>query len=232
MIYRVSDLYVDIPSGGGLAERCKAYLDPSGASPDITIREARYRPEVWPRLTYDNMAYMESGVQFYLQLLRFNGMMLHSSAVAMDGRAYLFSGPCGAGKSTHTRLWQSEFGENAVVFNDDKPALRLINGEWIAYGTPWCGKDGININMKAPVAGICFLQRGELSIRRLGAEEALGSFLSQTMHRIWERQMDRLLTLVDDLIARIPIFELTSHAEPECAHLSYETLLEAAQNLL
>lgn len=34
------------------------------------------------------------------------GFYLHSSAVELDGRAYLFSGKSGVGKSTHTRLWQ------------------------------------------------------------------------------------------------------------------------------
>ena len=39
------------------------------------------------------------------------GFYLHSSAVELDGRAYLFSGKSGVGKSTHTRLWQQIFGD-------------------------------------------------------------------------------------------------------------------------
>ena len=66
----------------------------------------------------------------------YNGLMLHASAAALGGRAYLFSGPCGRGKSTHTRLWQQTFGEAVQVFNDDKPALRRLDGRWYAYGTP------------------------------------------------------------------------------------------------
>lgn len=55
----------------------------------------------------------------------YNGLMLHASAAALGGRAYLFSGPCGRGKSTHTRLWQQTFGEAVQVFNDDKPVLAV-----------------------------------------------------------------------------------------------------------
>lgn len=97
----------------------------------------------------------------------YNGLMLHASAAALGGRACLFSGPCGRGKSTHTRLWQQTFGEAVQVFNDDKPALRRLDGRWYAYGTPWCGKDGINLNQKWPLGGICFLEKSqENRIRR------------------------------------------------------------------
>ena len=140
----------------------------------IVIDEKKYRPNVWGNISPEEYEYMESGAHFYGQLLNFNGLMLHSSAVAMNGNAYLFSGPCGRGKSTHTRLWQSAFGEAASVFNDDKPALRRLDTGWFAYGTPWCGKDGINKNEKWPLAGICFLKKAEHNrIRQLTPEEAL-----------------------------------------------------------
>ncbi|MBO5111539.1 MAG: hypothetical protein J6D21_12600 [Clostridia bacterium] len=174
---------------------------------------------------------MESGSQFYFKLMDFNGMMLHASAVELDGRAYLFSGPSGMGKSTHTRLWQSTFGENAKVFNDDKPALRLLDGRWFAYGTPWCGKDGININMKVPLAGICFLRRGKTNeIRRLPPQEAAARILGQTPWRFKKvENLDKLLNLVNQLIRDIPVYELYNLPEPEAAQLSYETMRRGAE---
>lgn len=51
--------------------------------------------------------------------------LFHCSAVAVDGRAYLFTAPSGTGKSTHTRLWREVFGERAVMVNDDKPLLQV-----------------------------------------------------------------------------------------------------------
>ena len=50
-------------------------------------------------------------------------LMLHGSTIAVDGRAYLFTAPCGTGKSTHTRLWREVFGDRALMVNDDKPLL-------------------------------------------------------------------------------------------------------------
>ena len=177
----------------------------------IVIDETKYRPHLYEGFSENDIAYMESGWQFYLQLLKFNGLMLHASAVAMDGSAYLFSGPCGRGKSTHTRLWQSAFGEAASVFN--------------AYGTPWCGKDGINKNEKWPLAGICFLKKAEHNrIRQLTPEEALPLLLGQTTYRLRPENMNLLLTHMDQLLREVPVYELENTPTESAARLSYETM--------
>lgn len=179
------------------------------------------------------VAYLESCWQFYVRLLNFDGFYLHSSAVCVDGRAYLFSGPCGMGKSTHTRLWQGIFGENAKVFNDDKPALRCIDGVWYAYGTPWCGKDDININMKAKLAGICFLKQApENKIRRMPEAEAAMNIISQTIRYFKNTEkLDLMISHVNALVHQIPVFELENRPEPDAARLSYETMRRAAEEL-
>lgn len=174
---------------------------------------------------------MESGSQFYAQLLLYDGLMLHASAVELNGMAYLFSGPCGAGKSTHTRLWQQTFGEAARVFNDDKPALRLLDGRWFAYGTPWSGKNHINLNMKVPLAGICFLKQApEDKIKRLSQKDAVSNVISQTLRRFFlEEKLSLMLSHVDRLVREIPVFELESRPYEAAARLSYETMKQAAQ---
>jgi hypothetical protein len=175
---------------------------------------------------------MESAYQFCHQLLDFNGLYLHASAIEWEGRAYLFSGPSGMGKSTHTRLWQSIFPD-AQVFNDDKPALRLLDGQWFAYGTPWCGKDGININMKVPLGGICFLRRGEANtIRRLPIPEATAGIISQTVRRFQTvDRLDLLLKHVENLVTRIPVYELHCLPNSDAARLSYETMRQGAEEI-
>jgi hypothetical protein len=225
MICRVADLFVSVPESGGLEKRCRPYLAEDGAAAEIIIKEELYNEAHWPGLKGDDVAYMDSGWQFYVALMRRGGMMLHSSAVVLDGKAYLFSGPSGMGKSTHTRLWQKEF-PGAVVINDDKPALRKIDGVWYAYGTPWCGKDGININTSAPLAGICFLRRGEENkIRRLPPVEAVAAVMTQTLWRCKTPEALSVLTdIVDKLVRDIPIYELYNRPEPAAAHLSYRTM--------
>ena len=71
------------------------------------------------------------------KLLEQDTLLLHGSTVAVDGQAYLFTAPCGTGKSTHTRLWRELFGDRAVMVNDDKVFLQLRRMEVLACGSPW-----------------------------------------------------------------------------------------------
>ena len=229
----IADVSVEIPTAEALFHRCMEYQHDDGTEPDIIICEEKYRHNVWPLLDRHGVAYMESGIQFYSHLMKFNGMMLHASAVELDGKAYLFSGPCGMGKSTHTRIWQQTFGSAAQVFNDDKPALRHLDGKWYAYGTPWCGKDGINQNKKVPLAGICFLKQApENKIRQLTPVEAVQRIISQTRRRFSQLEnLDLMLQIVEKLSLEIPVFELENRPEPEAALLSYETMRRKAEEI-
>ena len=231
MLCKIADLLVDVPAAGGLASRCRDYLTDEVREADIMICEDRYRRENYPAgASEEQIAYMESAAQFFSRLLNFDGVLLHASCVELDGKAYLFSADSGTGKSTHTRLWLDLF-EGAKVFNDDKPALRRLDGRWYAYGLPWCGKDGININMRVPLAGICFLKQAPHNdIRRLNSAEAIGRLMPQTLRNV--RQVERLdiiLSNFDKLIREIPIFELENRPEPAAAQLSYETMRRAAE---
>lgn len=230
MLCKIADLITDVPDTGGLAPRCLDYRYSGMQMPDIVIREERYRRGHYdPRLSENTVAYMEAAYQFYLELVNFSGFYLHASAVVKDGKAYLFSGPSRAGKSTHGRLWQQEF--DAYVINDDKPALRLLDGTWYAYGTPWCGKDGINRNEKVPVAGLCFLKKApENRIRRLDLQEAMRKILSQTIYKFTQaEQLDKMLGLVEQFLRKIPVYELENVPEPTAAQLSCETLNRGAE---
>lgn len=233
MLCKIADLTVEIPDVGGLAPRCGEYICENETQAQIILEKEKMDIASWQErgVSIENAYYLESGFMFYRKLLKFNGFYLHASAVEMNGRAYLFSAPCGTGKSTHTKLWQEAFGENAQVFNDDKPAMRVLDGKCYAYGTPWCGKDGINQNKKVSLGGICFIKRGEENkIRRLNNSEALQRILWQTLHKIPnEEPLDRLLGLVDDLIRHVPVYELECLPNVEAAKLSYETMRRGAE---
>lgn len=234
---RIADLIVEIPEVGDLVPRCQAYRlaeSEQQIGADITIRTDHFDMDAMPLLSENDKIYVESGLDFRRQLLALGGMVLHSSAVEVDGKAYLFSAPCGTGKSTHTALWESTFGtDRARVFNDDKPPLRCLDGVWYAYGAPWCGKDGLNRNRKVPVAGICFLKQGpENRIRRLSSAEAIHHILWQSAYRFRSvERMDMMLHLVDRLVRKIPVYELENRPEPEAAILSYETMRHGAEEI-
>ena len=230
MLVKVADLLVEVSEEGGIAPLLEEYRTAEKRKADVVIDASQYRARSRESLSPFNCAYVESSAQFSYWLLRFSGMMLHASAIELDGRAYLFSGPCGIGKSTHTRLWKEEFS-SSVIFNDDKPALRLIDGRWFAYGTPWSGKNHVNANMRVPLAGICFLKRGaENSIRRLSTVEAVPRLINQTM-RVFgkEGELDLMLRAVESLAKNIPIYELSALPNGEAARLTHDTMLLGAQ---
>lgn len=224
MICSIADITTDIPTEGGMDTFCSEYVIKGTSEASIIIDASRYNIANWPGLNPDDLAYMESGQQFYVNLLRFKGMLLHSSCIVIDNAAYLISGPCGVGKSTHTKLLNNYYG--GEIINDDKPALRLSKGQWIAYGTPWSGKHHININTSAPIKAICFMSRDRSSnsIRKLDAFQAMANLMSQTTFRLDEKYMGKLLDLIEQLVSQVPIYEMESLANEESARLLYETM--------
>lgn len=227
---KIADIIVEIPAAGDLPQRCQEYLYAGDGAPDMFLDTGLPPAEKWPDLTEDQRIYLASGFRFSRDLLKFGGFYLHSSAVLADGRAYLFSGPCGMGKSTHARLWL-DLLNSAQIINDDKPALRRIDGVWYAFGTPWCGKDGINRNEKVPLGGICFLRRGaQNSICRLSGLEAAKNIFGQTTYQFKSRENALLLMeLVDHLVREVPVFRLECLPDLDAAKLSYDTMSAAAK---
>ena len=154
------------------------------------------------------------------KLLERDTLLLHGSTVAVDGQAYLFTAPCGTGKSTHTRLWREQFGDRAVMVNDDKAFLQLRpEGVW-AYGSPWTGKHGIGTNISVPLKGICFLQRGsENRIQKAQPQE----WLPELIHQCFLPE-ERYAPLVSQLAQRIPLWEMTCTKDTQSAAVAFNAM--------
>lgn len=228
MICKIAGLGVDVPPVGDLPARCLPYL--ADVSTDIFLDREEMDPERWDNESPEMNYYLQSGFQFYRKLMDYDGLMLHSSCVVVEGYAYLFCGPCGIGKSTHTAKYLKAF-PGAVIINDDKPALRLVDGRWIAFGTPWCGKDGINRNTSAPIAGICILHRGETKLNRLGLLEAAGYLLLQTNGRKTPEQARKLMRLINAIVEKIPVFEFYNHADEGAERITYAAMRSAMEQM-
>ena len=226
LCYRIAELNVKMNSFGRIIEQSIPYLSESDSVPDfvITSNWPQVR-EKYPMLSDSDGEYLFTGISFYRQLLNFNGMMLHASAVVVDEKAYLFSANSGTGKSTHTKLWLEHFGNRAYILNDDKPALRLQDGIWYAYGTPWSGKHDISVNTGVPVAGIAMIERGETNeISLWGGKDAISSVFSQVNHPKDMAFRIKLLELLDRLFADVPIWKLRCNMDPDAMRVSYEAM--------
>lgn len=224
--YKIAGLTVEMDSFGRTVSQAEPYeIDFSGKAEVVIENATDEFCSQYSSVPADSCEYMFTGMSFYKQLIKFGGIMLHSSAVVVDDRAYLFTAPCGTGKSTHTALYLREFGERAYILNDDKPAVRFEDGKFYAYGTPWSGKDDISANRRVPIAGICVITRADKNeISRIGGKAAILGIYSQTMHPLSEKYMDKVLSTVEKIIETVPIWSLSCNMDPEAARLSYEAM--------
>ena len=178
-----------------------------------------------PHLSYESCEYWVTGSRFYAALLDYSGFMLHSSAVVYENKAYLFSAPCGTGKSTHTSLWCKRFGDAAVILNDDKPAIRFVDGRFYAYGTPWSGKTPANINMRVPLGAIAFIERAEKnSIEPFDVQTAFAGILSQTLRIKNMDNLDKVVPLVENLVKNVKVYKLKCNMELDAVDVAYNAM--------
>lgn len=162
------------------------------------------------------------------RLLADDLLLFHSSALALDGQAYLFAAPSGTGKSTHARLWRERFGERVTMINDDKPLLHITPSAVTVYGTPYGGKEHLQTNCKATVSGIVFLrQANENRIRRMTPKEGYPLLLNQTYRRSDPEGLFKTMDLVK-LLSALPLFLLECDISAEAVELAYRALTENA----
>ena len=229
--YRIAGLLVQMDTYGRTFDQAAAYRAEEGVPEVVISSNAEALHESQPHLSLEACEYLSTGSSFYRQLLKFDGMLIHASAVVKDGFAYLFSAPCGTGKSTHTNLWRETFGEDQVLMlNDDKPAIRCEDGKWYAYGTPWSGKTAQNTNIRVPLGGVCVLQRGEKNeIAPFGGAKAVFALLEQTVRPATEKSRERLLELLDDMMAKTPVWKLRCTPTREAALVAHSAMAADAR---
>ncbi|MBQ8856831.1 MAG: hypothetical protein IJ024_01660 [Lachnospiraceae bacterium] len=227
--YKIAGLTVKMDTFGRTLSMAGPYRIDSYPEVDVIIKaDWQSWQKKHPYMMKDPCEYLASGKEFYLSLIAFDGMMFHASAIAIDGKAYLFTADPGKGKSTHTGLWRRAFGDERVrVINDDKPAVRLEDGVWYAYGTPWSGKYGLNLNLRYPIGGICFLEQAkENKIEKYEKNDLFFQILKQTYQPADREGKKKLLSNIGSLLEKVPIWRLECNMELEAAILSHRAMTE------
>ena len=158
------------------------------------------------------------------QIPVFNRMLLHCAVLEYDGKGYAFLGRSGTGKSTHTKLWK-KYLTTPKMINGDKPILEYVEDGFIAYGTPWRGKEAWGIRASAPLCGLCFLEQAkENSIRKLSPSEVSSRLFGQILLPESEDNVISTLELADKLIATTPAYLLKCDISREAVALSFEAM--------
>lgn len=230
MIYSICDFCVEFtPKYELLCERAEKYLsDNQNATPEITLAVTEEEIDEYLRKFVATRAlaeYVLMGIKFYDEIMLHGAFFLHSSALCVDGCGFAFTGPCGAGKSTHASLWRKYFGDKVISVNDDKPAVKISDGAVYICGTPFSGKHDINSNTVVPLCGICIMeQSAENAIRRLSSAEAIQVIMTQTLNSVDTNKMSALFDMLDETLSKVPVYKLSCNISFEAVELAYKTM--------
>lgn len=153
---------------------------------------------------------------------------MHASVIEKNGKALLFLGKSGTGKSTHSSLWQ-KFVPGCSLLNDDEPIVRLYdNGTARVFGSPWSGKTPCYKNQWAEaVAFVHLYQHPENRLTPLKGLAAFGSLLqSSGIMRSDSHNRELITDTLGDILQHTPVYRLDCRPDEEAVRLT-EQLLES-----
>ena len=157
------------------------------------------------------------------KLTEYGVLLLHGSALCMDGEAVIFTAGSGTGKSTHSRMWRELFGDQVWMINDDKPLLRIGEESVLVFGSPWDGKHHLSRNASAPLKAIVKLERAEVNhIEPIKKEEAFPVLMKQCYVSRNPAITLRTLDLMQRLLRMTDFYNLGCNQEPEAARVAWE----------
>lgn len=230
MIYDIAGLRISIKNRCRYTEVfCEKYLSVDQATPfdfEVSVTNEEFKEEKALSSGYSD-GYIEN-ICLYRAICRrlpkLNRMLLHSAILEYENEGYAFLGRSGTGKSTHTGLWLKHINGSKIV-NGDKPILEYKDGEFIAYGTPWMGKEGLGYNTGVPLKGLCFLEQAkENSVVKLTPAEAASRIFLQILFPQDEANAALTLELTDKLVSEIPCYLLKCDISEEAVQKSFEAL--------
>ena len=152
-------------------------------------------------------------------VLPHSAVSLHASVVVNDGKAVLFMGKSGTGKSTHSRMWLQNI-EGCTLLNDDNPVIRIVDGKAYVYGTPWSGKTPCYKNQNVPLKAVVRLSQAPYNkVERLIPLKAYASLMPSCSCMRWDRKStDRLHAAVEKVIMNTGCWHLECLPDADAAH--------------
>jgi hypothetical protein len=151
--------------------------------------------------------------------------LFHSSVVSSDGRAYMFLGKSGTGKSTHSRLWL-QYIKGTELVNDDNPVVRRTADGFRVFGSPWSGKTPCYRAVSYPVGGIVLLSQAPYNaIRRLRSIEAYAALVPSISGKRWDKRVAEGLHETEDLLAgEVKVWHLECLPDEAAAHTCHDAV--------
>jgi len=148
-----------------------------------------------------------------LVLAKQGGFLLHSASAIRNGKAFLFAGVSGAGKTTIARLAPAD----ATLLTDEISYVRKLDASmksegYLAFGTPFTGELAkLGENTSAPVAALYLLAQGpENRIDPVAAADAGRELLANMLFFAQDQEMVHwAFQAACDFVHRVPVYRLT-----------------------
>ncbi|WP_294361809.1 hypothetical protein [uncultured Senegalimassilia sp.] len=189
----------------------------------------------------------------------YDAFLFHAAVISYAGRGFAFAAKSGTGKSTHIAQWMRALGDNVTVVNGDKPILRWQRGEglgaeagavpgktsdgeraedagsqpsgaFVAYGTPYNGKEGWGQNASVPLRAVCFIERCEPGesdcLSRLEDDREIVARLANQVLLPKDPVLAlRQLELLDRLVGNVPFYVLRCTPTPAAFDAAFQMAL-------
>lgn len=142
-----------------------------------------------------------------LVLARQGGFLLHAASAIRNGRAFLFAGVSGAGKTTISRLAPAD----ATLLTDEISYVRKQGSGYVAFGTPFTGELAkLGENVSAPIAALYLLAKGtENRIDSVSPQEAARSLLSNVLFFAEDEELvQSTFHAAFEFVSRVPVSRL------------------------
>ncbi len=231
-MYKIADLYMDFSGNAEYVKKlCRDFLCEEAKSDikinisDEDIKKEGEMAEEGTRAWSVESAAANRKIAEILPL--YNGFLLHSAVMDVDGMGIAFAARSGTGKTTHLTRWQSYLGEKLTVINGDKPFVRFFEGEPlpVAYGTPWRGKENFGNTGKTKLKHICFIERGaENKAERMDKTKAADLLFMQIYMPQSPVAAANTLMLINKLVETCEFWNITCNMDDNAAEMPYKTI--------
>jgi hypothetical protein len=136
------------------------------------------------------------------------GFLMHAASAIRNGKAFLFAGASGAGKTTIARCAPAD----VHLLTDEISYVRRDNDGYYAYGTPFAGELArAGENLHAPLAAIYLLEQGpENRVDDVRPAEAVRALLANILFFAEDRELvQAVFRSALDCAERVPVRRLT-----------------------
>ena len=148
-----------------------------------------------------------------LILARQGGFLVHAASVIRNGRAFLFAGVSGAGKTTISRLAPPD----ATLLTDEISYVRRDGSQYVGCGTPFAGELArVGENQSAPLSALFLLEKGPQNrIETVASSEAIRLLLRNILFFADDMELVNLVfRSACEFVEKVPVRRLIFVPDP------------------